>query len=643
MEEARWGTWAPRRWSRRALLRASLRAGLGVAGLALLSCSERGEAEEAGPTTPAPAPEPPPEHTATPVASAAAAPVAGAAAAEEPATDGERSYGGTLRLALPLDELDSPDPHRAGAAASQEWMGLAYNGLIRWRDKEAGVLESDIASLPEMPDGETYIFRLDRGARFWDRAPTEGGRLVTAQDVLFNLQRQIEALDAAGQADETFLRSAAYRRTASIKVVDDQTVVLKSDGIDASYLTSVQAAPFAWITAPEAAEAFGDRWRDATGEVALSAGSGSMIPASFSGGRELVLERNPGYWRRSETQALPYLERVVWRTHTTPEQAEAAYRSGRLELVGFPLSKAQLAGIAEDFPDHQFREVPSGFTVQARFNYHSDWAGADGLGNPWRDRRLAYAFHLAIDRFLLMETLYGGDARLSVSAEAPWFTQGWTIPPEELAGWPGYRRDRENDQRLIQELIEAAGFDRGRRIPLVVPEPWERTFPGIAALMESMYRQATGLDVVAEVQPYAALLQQLEEGRYPGDMPSWTNPPEDLDPTTAFTEGLLPAGRRNFLGYDYAPVTELVERMRRTLATEERQRLAQQVLRISAGQDLEHGLAGMGPSVGVMNGIQRLAAWPYVHIPAEAFQYAHASHHHERSWLDATQPASPTA
>ena len=40
------------------------------------------------------------------------------------------------------------------------------NHLIRWRSEEQGVMEADIASLPEMPDDETYVFRLDRGARF---------------------------------------------------------------------------------------------------------------------------------------------------------------------------------------------------------------------------------------------------------------------------------------------------------------------------------------------------------------------------------------------------------------------------------------------------------------------------------------------
>ena len=226
---------------------------------------------------------------------------------------------------------------------SRSWPTVwRYRNLLRFGSR-----------LVRVPDAETYIFRIDRGARFWDQFPTAGGRLVTADDIRFNVERQIAGTDATGAADGTFLNSTAYRKTASIDVVDAETIRLATDGPDATYLDAVHAGPFSWMTSPEAADAFGDRWRDESINIELSSGTGPFIPRSFDPSTQLVLVRNGSYWKSaSDDDSLPYMERMEFNNLTDPTAVEGAYRARQIDIGGFPLSKLQVDGIQNDFPDH---------------------------------------------------------------------------------------------------------------------------------------------------------------------------------------------------------------------------------------------------------------------------------------------------
>ena len=314
------------RMSRRTLLRASGRAGVGAAGLALVGCGDDDDddsQQSAAQTGQSRQTQAQPTQQAQDRQAQAVADQADQQERQSaPAADDDQpgpqqtvsqsniTRGGTLRFSTPAATHDYFDPHRAVFGPTQFWMGFYMNYLIRWRNKEQGILESDIASLPEIPDEETYVFSIDRGARFWDQYPTEGGRLVTAQDIEANFQRQIDATDASGAADGTFLGASAFQKTASMETPDELTFIAKSDGIDATYL-SVPLRPFAWITSPEAIDEFGDRWRDEAGNVDLSSGTGPYIPLTYDPDIGVDLTRNNDYWKMGvDGQPLPYMDSV---------------------------------------------------------------------------------------------------------------------------------------------------------------------------------------------------------------------------------------------------------------------------------------------------------------------------------------------
>ncbi len=655
--------------SRRRLLGASAKAGVGAAGLALVGCGDDDDDEAVQEavddivdqtTEQAAADQVADQATDQAVADQAAEQAADQVVADETPDDEPADQaavsnivrGGILRYPGPNTTWDYMDPHR-GVFGPTQWVMSDYmNYLIRWFNKELGILESDIGSLPEIPDSETYIFSIDNGAHWWDQFPTEGGRTITASDIDFNVQRQILGQDATGADDGTFLGSTGYRKTVSTDVVDDQTIVMKTDGPDSSYLTAVHAGPFSWMTSPEAVEEFGDRWRDEAVNGELASGSGAFIPNSDSWNVETLLDlpRNPDYWKNGEDGLpLPYLEGTEQHTITDSTATEAAWRAKQVDAAAFPLSLVQVQGIMADFPEtHQGRRS-FGFTIGTGwFNFSPDWSGSDGEGNPYLDRRFAMAVHMAVDRFQMIDTVYLGDARPSVNGSTPWFDGAWAPPEEELLTWPGWRVDRDGDIAELRGLLEASGYDTSRGLELIIPDLWEGTYPGITETEQAMFQNALGFDVTFDVQPYTIVLQRLEDGTYPGSGPQWGNPPSNLDPSNEWANGLLPGGSSNFpsFNYDFPPVTERVEKMQTEMDTEKRKALASEVTLILVGQDPAYGLDGIQNFWGVMNGIQRTVTHNYAFIPDDVegrnvWQFAHAAHHWESIWMDITHPDYP--
>ncbi len=665
-----WQRMRRKQMSRRALLRASGRAGVGAAGLALVGCGDDDDdsvsqvaqqqqqqqqamQQQAGQQQQQ-------QHMQQAQQEQAEQSVAQQAqqAEQQEATPAEQQeeqqqqavasgevpkYGGTLRFGSTISTHDYWDPHRGVFGPTQFMHGWVYNYLIRWANKEQAIMASDLAELPEIPDGETYIFSVVDGARWHDKYPTEGGREVTANDIDYNIERQVNAFDSTGSEDSTFLSSSSWRKIAARDVIDERTIALKSDGTDSTFLSASVLNPFGWIAAPEGIDEWGyesDVWRDEQ-TVLRVAGSGPFIAESFDPTDRFVVRRNPDYWKYDAWgQQLPYLDGFDYIELFEQTALDTAMRTKELDAVNLDISIVE--ALQNDFPELVKRTTAGGFTIQCRSNFNADWPGEDGLGNPWVDRRMWAAFHAATDRYLMIDAVYLGSAKPSALPETPWFSAFWAPTEEELITWPGYNPDHDADIKLANDLVDATGFrDTGRELYILEPDVWEQRYPGIVETIKGMYENALGLTVNIDLQPYTVILQRLVEGTYPGDGPSWTNPPSDLDPTSSWLNGRVPGGSSNLYSYEHPRVTEIAETMKVTLDLEEKKIMADEVVQIMMGVHPDYGWDGISPSIGVMNPINNDLGWPYYHPNPDAYQFAHAGHNHFSTWLDTDHEEYP--
>ena len=613
------------RMSRRALLRASGRAGVGAAGLALVGCGDDDDDAQPQPQQaaaqsqpqdqpqqdqPAAQPQDQPQQ-ADRQAQQQVQQETPPAEQDEPQQQqqvvqaaGNRQYGGHYSIYTAAN-WDGFDPHRTNLAHPFQVFSDSMGRLVEIYDNAGPVYGPNLSSLPEIPDAETYIFNIDQGARFWDRYPTEGGRFFTAEDAAANIRRQIDALDADGVPDTRFARQSIYAQTSVVDVPDEQTLTLKTDGPNSTYLESVHMQ-WSFMTSIEAMELWSSDWIDEQTNVDLVSGCGPFIPTVFEPESRLRLERNPNYWKSLDGQQMPFLDSLTWVILSDQTAVETAYRNGDLDNVS--LNALAIEGIAADFPDHVRYERGVVLPLAMRFNYNADWDE-----NPWLDRRVPYAFHVAMDRDLIIDSVYLGKGKPSTIQHLNWY-HGWAIDQETTRTLPGYRPDKEADVQMARELLSAAGVEEGTEFTMIVADIFEALYPGSSELYTNIYRQALGIESKIELLPYDGITQRLVEGRYPGSYPIWVGAGTG-DPTGAWNSRLVPGGGENWEKYDFPPVAEIVTKMKVTLDVEERREMAREVSWILLGEDERYGLDGFAAQSVMGNGIDTSIHWPYLHAP----------------------------
>ncbi len=640
------------RLSRRSLLRASARAGIGAVGIALVGCADeipdapqpvrsvQPEPEpqpEPPPAPPPPAPDPPaprPTRRTTPEPP----PSRVYRRLPEPVYQGREfepnwPYGGNLSLWKPgtdLLEQNLADPHRSGNWLKQAIHSATLGRLMQIYDNIPSLTEPfwapDTMSLPEIPEIERFVFSANRGARFWDQEPTPGGRLFTAHDARLSLQRLIDAVDSEGNPDPSFINTDQFRRTTDVEAVDDETLMIKTDGTG-TYVYSVLVGN-AFMTSTEAidlldrGETYLDDWR------ALS-GTGSYYPFFVDEElRAVTLGCRPdGFlWEQRDSQNLPLMNSVSWVDSGAYSSEVDAFYGGDIDLCRVSRDHEILELQSQD--EFIGFEVPSRVPFAISFNFNPDLAD-----NPWNDRRVAYAFHLGLDRSdfgkrALRSDRYGDIYVTPSATESVCSYHPWAISEAEMIELPGFRSLHPEaqgidlrDATLISDLLGAAGVDREFefvvRVHEVLLDP--QLYPGLVQWFEGPY--ATNLGVKVRVDPVPTdVLVDLWQGGQDVAIHLVGGAAATLNPADIWHDRLSPGGSKNFEHYDFAPVQELVERMRYTLDYEESHDLALEIQRALLGVHEDYGIDAMAATSVLGNMATYTFIQPWLYPPDRAFR-----------------------
>jgi peptide/nickel transport system substrate-binding protein len=333
-----------------------------------------------------------------------------------------------------------------------------------WSEHPPTVAPALAESWQESADGRRLTIRLRPDLRWSD------GVAITSEDVRFSLeaQRSSEVGWPYGQAK---------REIESIKVVDERTIDLRFPGPSLYRMVDVNDGRI--LPAHRWRELPFDRWR--TGEAWFRerlVSSGPYLLAGWRPGVELVLARNPAYFRAGQ----PAIDRVVVRV--VPDAAALVERllAGDVDFVdGLQPRDAERIAAA---PHLRVLEADS-----RQFEYVA-WNAARP---PFDDPRVRRAMTLAIDRGSLIDALWRGYARVAVGP----IPHGiWAREPE-LEPLPF-------DPGAARALLAEAGFrdgdgdgvlDRGGR-PLrfeILTNSGNRTRTAAATLIRDQLRRV-GVD-----------------------------------------------------------------------------------------------------------------------------------------------------
>src|SRR5437773_7231321 len=225
-------------------------------------------------------------------------------------------------------------------------------------------------SWTESADGLIYEFKLRQGLKF------HNGDAVTAEDVKFSFERY----KGAGTRE-------LNARVRQVNIVDPLTVrfVLKEPWPDFMTFYGTTATAAGIVVPKKYLTQVGD---DGFRKQPIGAGPYRFV--SHTPGVEVVLEANPGYWRR-----VPTVKRLVMKSVPEGTTRGAMLKKGEADMA-FLL----------DGPDAEAVTRDSRLALAATRHASAMWiefADQWDPKSPWHDRRVRLAVNHALDRKAISE------------------------------------------------------------------------------------------------------------------------------------------------------------------------------------------------------------------------------------------------
>ena len=434
------------RISRRSMLGASARAGVGAAGLALVGC---GDDDDDGASVADASADAQTDAQAEAQADAQAD-QAEAQAEEEQAPEQtgvvqpagyaavpEAVYGGTLEM-HDFGVTDVYDPAVSIAVQDMFKGGITYDYMTRLNGLDL-VIEGHMADLPEVVDELTYVYSIKPGIRWQDRPPLNG-RPFTAEDAAFGWSR-------FGFDNPEYLQASKVRAVDKWEPIDERTLRVVSKEPFAP-LVALLSGDFMLMVSREAHEEFGP---DGMKQFENMVGTGAFMPDSIEVGVRSRVVRNPDYWQTGK----PYLDALETIFIADAPQREASILTGQIDVNtgwGSDSSIQNNEIFSEEIPGlHIFEEPLAAF-------WHITFNSAD----KFADVRLRRAFQLAADRAANI-TAYRGNHW--VMGPVPRYVGALAWGPDILETLPGYRADKTEDIAEAKRLLDAAGYgDNGQKL-----------------------------------------------------------------------------------------------------------------------------------------------------------------------------------
>ncbi|MBZ9603003.1 ABC transporter substrate-binding protein [Phyllobacterium chamaecytisi] len=399
--------------------------------------------------------------------------LAGALAATVSASTGfkvtQAHAAGTARKALRVGMSGYPrtlDPVIATDTAIRRVVPQLFDTLITREQNASMALKPGLAERWERIDAQSLRFFLRQGVVFHDGGP------LTADDVAFSLgQDHLLGPGRKGATEALAMLDGIDR----IDIVDAHTVIVRTKGPDA-LLEQRLAAWGSEIVSKRAFDAAGswEKW------TAAPVGTGPYRFVSQKLDVNVVLAPHDAYWG-----GRPSFESIEYRI--IPELAARVngLLAGELDLV-------------TDIPPDQFADVRKRAELEITGGpvQNIRTLVLDKTDPILKDPRIRRAMSLAIDRKLLVETLWDNALPIPNGYQLPTYGAGY------IEDFPAFAYDPEKAQALLNE----AGY-KGEEITYRLLNNYYPNQVSGAQAMIAMWREV-GLNVKIQMMENSGQLKQ---------------------------------------------------------------------------------------------------------------------------------------
>jgi peptide/nickel transport system substrate-binding protein len=372
-----------------------------------------------------------------------------------PASGGKLRTGGALRVgATGGGAKDTIDAHRPTADTDIMRVWNLYESLAV-RTPDFAKLEMLLAeSIEAGKTPKQWTIRLKQGVTF------HNGKPVTADDVIFSLQRIVDPKDPKVGA-----ASIGYIDAKGLKKLDDRTVRVPLQFANAGFPDDIGQYFNAIVPTDY--------------DPSKPVGTGPFKYESFTPGQQSVFTKFADYWEKGK----PYVDKLTIIDFPDDTARVNALLGGQVDAID-NLPAAQVSSVKAN-PNLRVLESETG--AWQPFTMRVD-------APPFSDARVRQAFRLIVDRKQLVDQVLSGHGRIANDLYAPYD--------------PAYARDlpqRNQDLEQAKSLLKQAGHEN-----LTVELVTAPVFQGIVEAAQVFAQQAKGAGVNVKVR-------KVDSGTFYGD------------------------------------------------------------------------------------------------------------------------------
>ena len=412
-----------------------------------------------------------------------------------PMGDGSPVQGGTVVIGL-LSDIQSWNPYLAEDSATDNLLALVYPSLAieqtDYRLHPPSFAPALARSWSWSEDHMQLTVELDPDARWSDGVP------ITSRDVVFTWHAQTSpGVDWIFSSAKDFIDSVEALDDRRVKVTYTRRYPYQLMDLNDGVIVPAHA----WEKIPF------DEWAATDWSLHVVAG-GPFDLTKHIRQQEIVLERNPGYFRAG----LPYLDRVVFRIVPSDQSLVTQLQTGGLDLVrSIPPSDV------ERVRNHKDLEL---VIYDDRAYSHICWnTSRPKLADP----RVRTALTMAIDRETVVDAAYGGHARIGIG---PVLSSFWAFN-QELEPVPF-------DPVAATKLLTDAGWtdtdgdgvvDKdGEALTIELLAPAENLLRQDIAILVQAELKRIGVRVEPRFVEWGTMMAAMGDGAFDGLVNKWEEP-----------------------------------------------------------------------------------------------------------------------
>lgn len=465
---------------------------------------------------------------------------------------------GTLLVGENVNNIRSQDPARTIEVTGMMIHHVTYDTLVTFDREDLKTPKPLLATDWKVSnDGLLVTFSIRDGVRF------VSGNALTAADVKWSLDRVLNL-----KANTLFLLDGVDE----VNVVNPRTVAIRLKAPQPSLIPILSHPGLGILDSKLVMEKGGESGPGANTKDqaepylnAHSAGSGSFVLTSYVPAQELVLERNPNYWRGA-----PRLQRIVIRHVPEPVTQALQVLRGDLDLA-MSIGQDQIAPLRRA-STVDVRTSPAATTFYVLMNNNPE------IGGPFANPKVQQAVRYALDYEGIMAIAGPGAVRLP--GVIPTLFPGSLNPSEAV------KTDRAKARSLLSEA--ALGEVRGKLSYGSDQVSWGIPMALLAQKIQGDLAQV-GINLQLDGLPIVTAIQGYRGGRNQVGVWGWAADYPDPSDFLVYAPGRVVGKRAGWL-----PSASPAAQQLATLADQAEAEIDPRK-RVALLQDWERRMAQVGP------------------------------------------------